>query len=367
MVAVVLLIIQSSYQWSQQGVKQNKLCKIIHGNRRSLGYKLALWNCGRGLLPRSCKVKEIEHFIVKHKPHTFGIIEADIHGLGSNQNRAKKYSTQEVMEALKIDGYDIELPTSWQSHGQARLVVYVSKEVNYKRPTLISDKNELPCISLQIGFGKATKFNVHYFYREWKNGVTGDASNVAQIHFLHRHVEQWKELLDQNRDFVALGDNNLCAMKWNEPDYRYKDLSNIVQDFLLEESCEQLVNKYTRVQTNVNDVQRSCIDHVITNAVSKCTVPEVTSGGSSDHMAVLVTKKSREIRSQPRFIKKRNYKNFNCGDFLQELRNYITEGGFEKVLQSDNTDEATAIFSGMFGTLLNKYAPLKTYQVRNNY
>ena len=117
----------------------------------------------------------------------------------------------------------------------------------------------------------------------------------------------------------------------------------------------------------MNDVQRSCIDHVITNAVSKCTVPEVTSGGSSDHMAVLVTKKSREIRSQPRFIKKRNYKNFNCVDFLQELRNYITEGGFEKVLESDNADEAAAIFSGMFGTLLNKYAPLKKYQVRNNY
>ena len=68
-VAVVLLIIQSSFQWSQQGVKQNKLCKIIHGNRRSLGYKLALWNCGRGLLPRSCKMKEIEQFIVKYIWH----------------------------------------------------------------------------------------------------------------------------------------------------------------------------------------------------------------------------------------------------------------------------------------------------------
>ena len=46
---------QSSLRWSQQGVKLNKLSKIINGNRRSLGYKLALWNCGRGLLPRSLK------------------------------------------------------------------------------------------------------------------------------------------------------------------------------------------------------------------------------------------------------------------------------------------------------------------------
>ena len=332
-----------------------------------MGYKLALWNCGRGLLPRSSKFKEIEQYVAKYKPHTFGVIEADIHGLGSHQNRTKKYSTQEVKEALKLEGYDTELPTSWETHGQARLVVYVSKEVKYKRQILVSDKNELPCISLQIGFGKATKFNVHYFYREWTNGVTGENSNEAQKHFLYGHVEQWKELLDQHRDFVALGDNNLCAMSWNEQNYKHKDLANIVQEFLLAESCEQLVNKYTRVQTNGDHVQRSCIDHVITNVISKCTPPEVMSGGSSDHMAVLVTKKSREIRSQPRFIKKRNYKNFNIVDFLHDLRNYVTEGRFNIVLESENIDEAAAIFSGTFGTLLNKHAPLRNYQVRNNY
>ena len=38
-----------------------------------------------------------------------------------------------------------------------------------------------------------------------------------------------------------------------------------------------------------------------------------------------------------------------------------------KVLNSDNLEEASAIFSGIFGTILNKYAPLKVIQVRNNY
>ena len=28
----------------------NKAQKIINGNRRSVGYKLAVWNCGRGLV-----------------------------------------------------------------------------------------------------------------------------------------------------------------------------------------------------------------------------------------------------------------------------------------------------------------------------
>jgi preprotein translocase subunit SecG len=40
----------STFCWAQAGLKPNKLQKIINGNRRSLGYKLAVWNCGRGLL-----------------------------------------------------------------------------------------------------------------------------------------------------------------------------------------------------------------------------------------------------------------------------------------------------------------------------
>ena len=37
------------YSWSQSGPSINKIQKIINGNRRSIGYKLAVWNCGRGL------------------------------------------------------------------------------------------------------------------------------------------------------------------------------------------------------------------------------------------------------------------------------------------------------------------------------
>ena len=37
------------YSWSQSGLSTNKLQKIINGNRRSVGYRLAMWNCGGGL------------------------------------------------------------------------------------------------------------------------------------------------------------------------------------------------------------------------------------------------------------------------------------------------------------------------------
>ena len=38
------------YSWAQSGLSVNKTQKIINGNRRAVGYRLALWNCGRGLI-----------------------------------------------------------------------------------------------------------------------------------------------------------------------------------------------------------------------------------------------------------------------------------------------------------------------------
>ena len=56
-----------------------------------------------------------------------------------------------------------------------------------------------------------------------------------------------------------------------------------------------------------------------TNAPGKCEAPTVEAAGDSDHMAVIFTKFSRELRVKPQTIKKRNYKNFCAEDFLKEI------------------------------------------------
>ena len=42
-------------------------------------------------------------------------------------------------------------------------------------------------------------------------------------------------------------------------------------------------------------------------------------------------------------------------------------GEFDKVTCNNNIEEASAIFIDLFGSILNRHAPLKTVQVRNNY
>ena len=81
----------------------------------------------------------------------------------------------------------------------------------------------------------------------------------------------------------------------------------------------------------------------------------------------MVTKFSREPQTQPQTIKKRNYKNFVVSDFLNDVNRHVMDGSFAKVKDNRNTSEASALFSGIFGSILNRHAPLKVFQVRNNY
>ena len=83
---------KQTFCWSQYGLSINKIQKIINGNRRVTGYKLAVWNCSRGLVQDgfSNKLVEIKQFIESKKPHCFAVIEADIYGLQYQKGRHRK-------------------------------------------------------------------------------------------------------------------------------------------------------------------------------------------------------------------------------------------------------------------------------------
>ena len=85
----------------------------LYGNKR-IGYRVASWNCRRGLLnpngSQSPKVADIQLYLQKHQLHLFGIIESDLHGPKSTIRRRNPLSTKDVQDKLHIDGYSILLP-----------------------------------------------------------------------------------------------------------------------------------------------------------------------------------------------------------------------------------------------------------------
>ena len=137
-----------------------------------------------------------------------------------------------------------------------------------------------------------------------------------------RQVELWRDLNETNRDLVLMGDANFCSKSCDSPDYpsNLKNISNIANDFYLEESFVHLVEENTRTELRGDYVQRSCIDHISTNSPGKCKNVAVIPAGNSDHLAIMVTKLSKEVRRKPDVVKKRSYKTFSEEDFLREIK-----------------------------------------------
>ena len=237
------------------GTNINKVMHAQNGNKRNLGYKIAAWNCNRGLLKSgdqdSDKLTEIKLFIEENKPHLLGIIESDLHGPNSRANRRTTFTTDEIQEKLKIDGYSIYFPNTWEAHHQARLVVYINNEIKVKVKDLAVENNDLPTITFEIGLGREKKSLVNFYYREWTSGVSGEKSEQSQVDRFERQVQVWRNLSAESRDIVLLGDANFCFFDCNDQDYpkHLKEISTIAMDFYLEEAFSQLVDINTLEQS----------------------------------------------------------------------------------------------------------------------
>ena len=154
-------------------------------------------------------------------------------------------------------------------------------------------------------------------------------------------------------------------MRWLEEDYEQKILSDIVQEFMMESACSQLVTENTRSEiVQGNMVSKTCIDHCYTNAPEKISKPEVISVGTSDHLGVVVTKYSKLEKSKPQTVKKRSYKDFKVENFLTEVFESKIN---ESVTACDDLDAAAEVFEEMFREILDNHAPIKVFQMRKNY
>ena len=94
------------------------------------------------------------------------------------------------------------------------------------------------------------------------------------------------------------------------------------------------------------------------------STPEVVAVGDSDHLGIVVTKFSRAEPLKPKTVTKRSYKNFNIESFLTNILNSNINND---VTACGNVEEAAKVFEESFKVILDKHAPIKTFQMRNHY
>ena len=114
--------------------------------------------------------------------------------------------------------------------------------------------------------------------------------------------------------------------------YQHAGLASKLKDFNLEENCSQIIDDFTRIRCVNGVVQRSCLDHITVNCINKISVPKIVGIGRSDHLGIMVTKSSKDIRSNPRSIRKRVYKDFDTTAFRNDILRAKAEGLFNQFL-----------------------------------
>ena len=344
----------------------NKLCHSLNGNRRNVGYTNMAWNCDKGMLAQN-KLDDIKIAAQRYRPNVIGISEVNFKRNEQNQNENSNIclSTKQLNKKLEIPEYKLILPDSWVKYNVARVIVYVKDDIKVKVKHLDEYNDHIQSIQLELGYGRCKPHIYNFYYREWTSCVRRD--NQHQEEDLDHLLDLWRSALDANCDFVAMGDMNLCAKLMEEPGYQHKRLADKLKDFLMEENCSQIIDDYTRIRSVNGVIQRSCLDHVTINCVNKVSAPRIVGMGRSDHLGIVATKSSREIRSSPRSIKKRIYKNFDKEAFRKDILKAKSDGLFEPMFDSEDERAACDIFETVYTAILSKHAPLKVLHNRSNY
>ena len=126
----------------------NFWARYMHGNEKAKvkGFK----NMHFDLRSLKYKVGEIKNILKQESPQISGLSECETR----NESNIEKN--------LKVPGYDIIFPKSWELYGFARVVVYVQKTLHYEHVTdLEGDVVQSVWIREYLGIAEKCTFVMH--------------------------------------------------------------------------------------------------------------------------------------------------------------------------------------------------------------
>ena len=100
-----------------------------------------------------------------------------------------------------------------------------------------------------------------------------------------------------------------------------------------------------------------------TNKPDKLSNIAVHRNGGSDHSVICFTRYAKSLKKNVRYIRKRSFKNFDVEGFKRE----VSEMRWFDVYSCQDVNIAVHLLTSKLSTALDKYAPVKTIQVRSRY
>ena len=334
----------------------NFQAKYTNGNRKSHGIKISAWNKGGGYLQN--KMPEIKNIVSGLHPHILGISEANL----------KHDQDQNLVQLENYILHTCSTITNPNIH-TSRVVVYTHTSLVVKlRPDLMSDS--CSSVWMEVGLPRCKKFIVGQTYREWQLLNQKDKSSLSLSEQLNRwtvFLGQWEKALDTGLEVHVLGDMNINHCNWTDQSLPKTNQSNRLRSLIdalfsriLPHGVSQLVTGPTR---HFPGQKSTGLDHYYTNRPDKLSNVQTQHCGGSDHMLIFAIRYSRAVKSSPRYVRKRRYKNFDPDQFVAAVQQI---SWLELYLCGD-VNLAVQLLSDKITCILDVMAPMRTIQVRTLY
>ena len=330
--------------------------RYLYGNKSAGGIKISHWNKGPGHL--HTKLPEIKNIIGGLHPHVIGISESNL-----NVNHDQNLS--------QIPDYTLHICPTINNPDlkSSRVVVYTHKSLVVKvRTDLMCDN--YTSIWLEIGLPRHKKFLVGQTYREWQlpnQRNQGSLSIPEQLARWTVFLDQWTRALDSGLEVHLLGDLNINHCNWTNTSLppsnqtsKLRPLISALFTHILPHGVSQCVAGPTR---HWPGQESSGLDHYYTNRPEKLSQVATQYCGGSDHLLIFATRYSKSVRTTPRYIRRRSYKDFNSEAFIAAIR----QVSWLDVYLCEDVNIAVELLSSKITFILDTMAPLKTIQVRTKY
>ena len=209
-----------------------------------------------------------------------------------------------------------------------------------------------------------------HIYREWKHLYQEDNSSgtiEAQLGRWNQLLNQWERAISEDREVIVAMDANIDFLKWtadnlspNDNTYRLRPLIAELFSRIFPHGVSQMVTTSTRAWPGQPE---SGLDHLYTNRPSKLSAVYTEFTGGSDHKIIKVTRFSKSIQQNTRYVRKRCHKDFNEEDFIQKVR----ELSWYDLYICEDLDQAVQLLTEKLTHILDQLAPVKTIQTRTRY
>ena len=229
----------------------------------------------------------------------------------------------------------------------------------------------LSAVWLEVGLPRRPKFLLCNAYREWGYPNQQDKASHsinAQKERWTMFLDKWEDGIKEGKEIIVLGDINICHIKWTQLDLpktsmtaKLLPLRNELFDRIIPEGFCQLVHGQSFIRQGQ---EKSGLDHLYSNRVNKLSEVALHTNAGSDHKMMHVIRYSKSISRNVRYVKKRVFKDFNEDGFRADVK---LISWWPHVYSCNNPTQAAQNLSRELSKALDRWAPVKKVQIRQNY